>query len=92
MVNSMVFGYTPYPNAAKEYLRFMMEQEQYVPWQEASVGTEAAWTALAWGFHYDDVAQDVVEADLVHYESIVLNSGAPKDAEGNIVELKGPPD
>ena len=24
-------------NAAKEYLRFMMEREQYVPWQEASI-------------------------------------------------------
>src|SRR5438093_12749604 len=30
--------YTKYPNAAKEYLRFMMENEQYVPWQEASIG------------------------------------------------------
>ena len=38
MVNSMVFGYTPYPNAAKEYLRFMMEQEQYGPWLEACIG------------------------------------------------------
>ena len=31
VVNSMVFAYTQYPNAAKEYLRFMMEEEQYVP-------------------------------------------------------------
>ncbi|HEX5865236.1 MAG TPA: carbohydrate ABC transporter substrate-binding protein, partial [Casimicrobiaceae bacterium] len=23
---------------AKEYLRFMMEKEQYVPWQQASIG------------------------------------------------------
>jgi multiple sugar transport system substrate-binding protein len=34
----MIFKYTKYPNAAKEYLRFMMEREQYVPWQEASIG------------------------------------------------------
>jgi multiple sugar transport system substrate-binding protein len=34
----MIFKYTKYPNAAKEYLRFMMEKEQYVPWQEASLG------------------------------------------------------
>jgi multiple sugar transport system substrate-binding protein len=34
----MVFGYTPYPNAAKEYLRFMMEQEQYGPYLEACIG------------------------------------------------------
>ena len=38
MVNSMVFGYTPYPNAAKEYLRFMMEEEQYGPYLEACIG------------------------------------------------------
>jgi multiple sugar transport system substrate-binding protein len=34
----MVFRYTKFPRAAKEYLRFMMEQEQYLPWQEASIG------------------------------------------------------
>jgi multiple sugar transport system substrate-binding protein len=34
----MVFKYCKYPNAAKEYLRFMMEKEQYEPWQEASIG------------------------------------------------------
>jgi multiple sugar transport system substrate-binding protein len=34
----MVFKYTKYPNAAKEYLRFMMEKEQYVAWQSASLG------------------------------------------------------
>ena len=34
----MIFKYSKYPHAAKEYLRFMMEKEQYVPWQEASIG------------------------------------------------------
>jgi multiple sugar transport system substrate-binding protein len=38
VINAMIFDYTPYPNAAKEYLRFMLEKEQYVPWQEASIG------------------------------------------------------
>ena len=38
IVNSMIFGYTPYPNAAKEYLRFMMEEEQYAPYLEACIG------------------------------------------------------
>lgn len=47
----------------------------------AGAPQESAWTALAWGFHYDDVPQDVVEADLVHYESIVINAGAPKGAD-----------
>ena len=30
--------YSKYPNAAKEYLRFMMEKEQYAPWQSACIG------------------------------------------------------
>lgn len=37
-VPAMVFAYTQYPNAAKDYIRFMLEREQYVPWQEASLG------------------------------------------------------
>jgi multiple sugar transport system substrate-binding protein len=37
-VPAMVFAYTKYPNAAKDYIRFMLEREQYVPWQEASLG------------------------------------------------------
>lgn len=35
---------------------------------------EAAWQALAWGFHYDDVPQDVVEQDLLHYEAVAHGS------------------
>jgi multiple sugar transport system substrate-binding protein len=38
MFPMMIFKYSKYPNAAKEYLRFMMEKEQYVPWQQASIG------------------------------------------------------
>lgn len=38
LVNSMVFNHTKYPNAAKEYLRFMMEKEQYEPWLTAAIG------------------------------------------------------
>jgi multiple sugar transport system substrate-binding protein len=33
-----IYKYCKYPNAAKEYLRFMMEREQYEPWQRASIG------------------------------------------------------
>jgi alpha-beta hydrolase superfamily lysophospholipase len=38
---------------------------------EATAGgpQDAAWPALAWGFHYDDVPHDVVEQDLLHYEA-----------------------
>jgi multiple sugar transport system substrate-binding protein len=38
IVNPMVFTHSKYPNAAKEYLRFMMEEEQYLPWLTASIG------------------------------------------------------
>ena len=33
-----VFNYTRYPNAAREYLRFMLERDQYEAWQNASLG------------------------------------------------------
>jgi alpha-beta hydrolase superfamily lysophospholipase len=36
----------------------------------AESAADAAWAALAWGFHYDDVPQEVVEQDLAHYEGI----------------------
>lgn len=38
MLQAFVFKYSKYPKAAKEYLRFMWEKEQYMPWQEASNG------------------------------------------------------
>jgi len=36
--NQMIFKYTKYPKAAKEFLRFMMEEEQVSPWLTASIG------------------------------------------------------
>ena len=33
-----IYKYCKYPNAAKDYLRFMMEREQYEPWQRACIG------------------------------------------------------
>ena len=38
LTQAMVFKYGKYPNAAKEFLRFMWEKEQYEPWQAASIG------------------------------------------------------
>jgi multiple sugar transport system substrate-binding protein len=35
---AMVFKYSKFPQAAKEYLRFMWEKEQYEPWQQAAIG------------------------------------------------------
>jgi multiple sugar transport system substrate-binding protein len=33
-----IFNYSKYPNAAKEFLRFMWEKDQYETWQQASLG------------------------------------------------------
>ena len=35
---AMAFNYTKFPNAAKAYLQFMWEKEQYEPWQTAAIG------------------------------------------------------
>src|SRR5437773_2024492 len=37
-LNQMIFKYSKYPKAAKEFIRFMMEEEQYGKWMEASIG------------------------------------------------------
>ena len=34
----MLFKHSKYPNAAKAYLQFMLEAEQYNPWMEAAIG------------------------------------------------------
>jgi len=38
ITQAMLFKYSKFPNAAKEYLRFMWEQEQFNPWLQASIG------------------------------------------------------
>jgi multiple sugar transport system substrate-binding protein len=38
VINAMAFKHTKYPNAAKEYLRFMMEKEQYDKWLTGCYG------------------------------------------------------
>ncbi|HYZ20825.1 MAG TPA: ABC transporter substrate-binding protein [Rhodopila sp.] len=38
VVNAMTFKHTKYPNACKEYLRFMMEAPQYAPWLANCLG------------------------------------------------------
>jgi multiple sugar transport system substrate-binding protein len=37
-LNAMVFTHSKYPNAAKDYIRFMMEAEQYGPWLSNCLG------------------------------------------------------
>lgn len=36
--NQMIFKYSKYPRAAKEFIRFMMEEEQYGAWMQAGIG------------------------------------------------------
>jgi len=36
-IAAWVFKHTKYPNAAREYLRFMLEREQYEPWLKTSL-------------------------------------------------------
>ena len=36
--NQMIFKYSKYPKAAKEFIRFMMEEEQYGEWMKAGIG------------------------------------------------------
>jgi len=36
--NQMVFKHSKYPKAAKEFIRFMMEQEQFASWMQAAGG------------------------------------------------------
>jgi multiple sugar transport system substrate-binding protein len=37
-LNAMVFKHSKFPNAAKAFLTFMMESEQYEPWLNANLG------------------------------------------------------
>jgi multiple sugar transport system substrate-binding protein len=67
MFPAFIFRYAKYPNAAKEYLRFMMEKEQYEPWQGACIGyvshplrayeSNPIWTADPQHMFYRDVVK-----------------------------------
>ncbi|OAF18876.1 ABC transporter substrate-binding protein [Bradyrhizobium neotropicale] len=37
-LNAMVFKHSPYPNAAKAFLQYMLEKDQYEPWLNANSG------------------------------------------------------
>ena len=47
ILNAMVFRHARYPNAAKRYLTFMMEKEQYEPWLAGSLGY---WAHPLWAY------------------------------------------
>lgn len=67
--NQMIMKYTKYPQAAKEFLRFMMEQEQFDPWLSAAGGyiahpldaysKSAVWTADPKNTAYRDCVKNM---------------------------------
>jgi len=66
----MIFKYSKFPNAAKAYLAFMMEKEQYEPWQSASIGyvtqpligyeQNAVWKSDPKGVPYKDLMKNML--------------------------------
>lgn len=56
---------------------------------EQATGTASpddAWHALAWGFFYDDVAPDVVQANLAHFDHMMFGGdGGVSPTKGNAV-------
>jgi multiple sugar transport system substrate-binding protein len=69
MFPAFVLKYSRYPNAAKEYLRFIMEREQFEPWQAASIGfiahplrayeSNPIWTADPQHIYFRDVIKNM---------------------------------
>jgi len=69
MFPAFIFKYSRYPGAAKEYLRFMMEKEQYLPWQAACTGyvshplrayeSSPVWSADPQNVFFRDVVKDM---------------------------------
>lgn len=67
--NQMIMKYTKYPQAAKDFLRFMMEQEQFDPWLTGAQGyvapplaayaKSAIWTADPKNTPYRDAVKNL---------------------------------
>ena len=67
---AFIFRHTRYPQAAKQFVRFMMERDQYEPWQAASLGyvsqplrayeSNPVWTADPKHTPYRDVPKRVL--------------------------------
>jgi multiple sugar transport system substrate-binding protein len=82
----MIFKYSKFPNAAKAYLAFMMEREQYVPWQEASIGyvchplaayeSSAFWTADPKKTPYRDCMKNMTNNGYAGSAGLCVGGGA----------------
>jgi multiple sugar transport system substrate-binding protein len=68
MFPGFVFKYSKYPNAAKEYLRFMMEKEQFDPWQKASIGYIAHTLK-----EYESSSLWTSDPQLIYFRDVVKN-------------------
>ena len=75
------------PVVSPWYSRYAMPQDAGAAINPAALAAaereaagQSAWASLAWSFHYDDVAAEVVERDLAHYHAIVAGRPAPADA------------
>jgi len=71
VTQAMLFKHSKYPNAAKEYLRFMWEREQFDPWMQAAIGyvtgplkdqeKSTIWTADPKHTPFRDVAKGLLD-------------------------------
>ena len=61
-VNAMLFKHSKYPNAAKEYIRFMMEKAQYGPWLANCLGY---WSEPLKAYSQDEVLERRSEAGAI---------------------------
>lgn len=95
-LNQMIFKYTKYPKAAKEFIRFMMEEEQFGPWMQASIGYVAhplaayaknpIWTVDPKHTQYRDVVKNMRPAG---YEGKLGYASAGALADFIIVDMVG---
>lgn len=71
VTQAMLFKHSKFPNAAKEYLRFMWEREQFDPWMQAAIGyvtgplkdqeKSTIWTADPKHTPFRDVAKGLLD-------------------------------
>lgn len=71
-LSAMIFKHSKYPNAAKEYLRFMMEAEQYGPWLSSCLGYWSeplrAYAEMAFWTEDPKLAPYASGMDTTHYD------------------------
>src|SRR5258706_194057 len=94
MFPAFIFKYSKYPNAAKEYLRFMMEREQFEPWQAACIGyvshplrayeSNPIWTADPQHVFFRDVVKTMRHSG---YAGKLVQASAATTADFVVVDM-----